>query len=112
VVFSSIAFLFYFLPAFLVAHSAAPGTALKNVLLLLASLFFYAWGEPWFVLVLAGQIVVNYGAALAIDASDGPYLRSLQAGRGHPRPDRAADVLPVTVNRAATSSRRRAAPRR
>jgi alginate O-acetyltransferase complex protein AlgI len=79
VVFSSIAFLFYFLPAFLVAHSAAPGATLKNVVLLLASLFFYAWGEPWFVLVLASQIAFNYGAALAIDTSDGPWRRRATA---------------------------------
>jgi len=79
VVFSSIAFLFYFLPAFLVAHSAAPGATLKNVLLLLASLFFYAWGEPWFVLVLAGQIALNYAAALVIDTSDGPWRRRATA---------------------------------
>jgi alginate O-acetyltransferase complex protein AlgI len=79
VVFSSIAFLFYFLPAFLVVYAAAPGTTLKNLFLLLASLFFYAWGEPWFVLVLAGQIALNYGAALAIDAGDGPWRKRATA---------------------------------
>ena len=78
-IFSSIAFLFYFLPTVLVVHTVAPGTTLKNVLLLLASLFFYAWGEPWFVLVLAGQIALNYGAALAIDASDGPRRKRATA---------------------------------
>jgi alginate O-acetyltransferase complex protein AlgI len=79
VVFSSIAFLFYFLPAFLIVYAAAPGTTLKNLFLLLASLFFYAWGEPWFVLVLAGQIALNYGAALAIDASDGRWRKRVTA---------------------------------
>jgi alginate O-acetyltransferase complex protein AlgI len=79
VVFSSIAFLFYFLPAFLVVYAAAPGMTLKNLFLLLASLFFYAWGEPWFVLVLAGQIALNYGAALAIDAGDGPWRKRATA---------------------------------
>jgi alginate O-acetyltransferase complex protein AlgI len=74
VVFSSIVFLFYFLPTFLVLHIAVPGTTLKNLLLLFASLFFYAWGEPGFVFVLCGQILFNYGAALAIDRSDG-HLR-------------------------------------
>jgi alginate O-acetyltransferase complex protein AlgI len=81
VVFSSIAFLFYFLPAFLVLYAVAPGTTLKNLFLLLASLVFYAWGEPWFVLVLAGQIALNYGAALAIDAWDG-RRRSLATAAG------------------------------
>nr|WP_280842568.1 MBOAT family O-acyltransferase [Flavonifractor sp. AGMB03687] len=36
----------------------------QNVFLLLASLFFYAWGEPWFVLVMMGSIVANYGFGL------------------------------------------------
>jgi alginate O-acetyltransferase complex protein AlgI len=80
VVFPSIAFLFYFLPIFVVVYAAAPGTTLKNLFLLLASLFFYAWGEPWFVLVLGGQIMLNYGAALAIDFSDGRPRKLATAG--------------------------------
>ena len=43
--FSSIPFLYYFLPVVLVIYLAAP-RRLKNAVLLLASLFFYAWGEP------------------------------------------------------------------
>ena len=69
--FPSIAFLFYFLPLFFIAYCAAPGVTAKNLLLLLASLLFYAWGEPWFVIVLIGQIALNYGAALAIGAVEG-----------------------------------------
>ena len=42
--FSSVPFLFYFLPAALLIYFAAP-RQLKNAVLLLASLFFYAWGE-------------------------------------------------------------------
>jgi alginate O-acetyltransferase complex protein AlgI len=66
VVFSSVPFLFYFLPLFLGLYWAAPGIKAKNFVLLGASLLFYAWGEPWFVLVLSGQIAFNYWAALAI----------------------------------------------
>jgi alginate O-acetyltransferase complex protein AlgI len=68
VVFSSVPFLFYFLPLFLGFYWAAPGIDAKNLFLLGASLLFYAWGEPWFVLVLVGQIAFNYLAALAIGA--------------------------------------------
>jgi alginate O-acetyltransferase complex protein AlgI len=68
VVFSSVPFLFYFLPLFLGLYWAAPGIKAKNLVLLGASLLFYAWGEPWFVLVLSGQIAFNYWAALAIGA--------------------------------------------
>ena len=63
--FSSVPFLFYFLPAALLIYFAAP-RQLKNAVLLLASLFFYAWGEPKNVLLLIGSCVLNWGIALAI----------------------------------------------
>ncbi len=69
--FPSVTFLFYFLPLFFILYCAAPGVTAKNVVLLAASLLFYAWGEPRFVLLLAGQIVLNYAFALAIDATEG-----------------------------------------
>ena len=39
----------------------------QNVWLFVTSLFFYAWGEPFFVLVMAGSIVINFFLALIID---------------------------------------------
>ena len=39
----------------------------KNILLLFASLFFYAWGEPRFVTVMILSIVVNYWFGLKVD---------------------------------------------
>ena len=54
--FPSISFLFYFLPLFFLVYCATPGVAAKNVVLLLASLVFYAWGEPRFVASAAAQI--------------------------------------------------------
>lgn len=69
--FPSIPFLFYFLPLFFLVYCAVPGVAAKNGFLLLASLLFYAWGEPRFVILLLGQIAVNYAAALIIAASNG-----------------------------------------
>jgi len=77
VLFPSISFLFYFLPLFFVGYCVAPGTTAKNLLLLIASLVFYAWGEPWFVVVLIGQVALNYGAALVIGSAEG--RRRLQA---------------------------------
>ncbi len=56
-VFSSITFLFYFLPLFLVVYFLLPA---KNITLLLASLLFYAWGEVEFTLLLLVSIGVNY----------------------------------------------------
>jgi D-alanyl-lipoteichoic acid acyltransferase DltB (MBOAT superfamily) len=69
VLFPSITFLFYFLPLFFLGYCFAPGIAAKNVFLLLASLLFYAWGEPRFVIVLIGLIALNYYAALVIGAN-------------------------------------------
>jgi len=69
--FPSISFLFYFLPLFFLVYCLTPGVAAKNLVLLLASLAFYAWGEPRFVALLAAQIALNYAAALVIDACAG-----------------------------------------
>jgi alginate O-acetyltransferase complex protein AlgI len=71
VLFASIPFLFYFLPLFFIVYCLTPGIMAKNVFLLLVSLLFYAWGEPRFVILLLGQIALNYCAALIIGASHG-----------------------------------------
>ena len=66
--FSSIVFLFYFLPIVLVTYYLLRKSyRLKNIFLLVASLFFYAWGEPWFVLIMILSIMLNYIFALIID---------------------------------------------
>lgn len=62
-VFSSITFLFYFLPIFLVFYFATP---FKNTVLLIASLFFYAWGELGYVLLMVVSIAMNYVFGLNI----------------------------------------------
>jgi alginate O-acetyltransferase complex protein AlgI len=70
-IFSSISFLFYFLPVFLVAYFLAPTNLLKNLVALVFSLVFYGWGEPWFVLVLVGSIIFNTVMGLLIDRLGG-----------------------------------------
>jgi hypothetical protein len=55
--FPSIPFLFYFLPLFFVIYCAAPGITAKNFFLLLASLAFYAWGEPRFVIPARARLL-------------------------------------------------------
>ena len=57
--FSSIPFLFYFLPCVFVLYFLVP-MRWKNTMLLLASLFFYAWGEPKFVVFMLASIVQGY----------------------------------------------------
>ncbi len=67
--FSSITFIFAFLPIVLILYYGVcrKSRTAQNVLLTLASLFFYAWGEPKFVLVMIGSIMLNWLFALLID---------------------------------------------
>ncbi len=64
-VFSSTVFLFFFLPFTLVAYFVA-GNRVRNLVLLLASLFFYAWGENIFVLLMLVSIGLNYAFGMGI----------------------------------------------
>jgi len=57
--FSSIEFLFYFLPAVILGYFLLPG-ALRNGWLLLVSMVFYAWGEPKLVWVMLLSITLNW----------------------------------------------------
>ncbi len=70
--FSSIVFLFYFLPVVLALYYLFRfSVPIKNMILLVASLFFYAWGEPWFVFVMLISIMGNYVLALLVDHARG-----------------------------------------
>ena len=64
--FSSIPFLYYFLPAVLILYFIVP-FRVKNVVLLTFSLIFYAWGEPKYVLLMMATILLFYLCGLAID---------------------------------------------
>ncbi|MFC1929836.1 MBOAT family O-acyltransferase [Chloroflexota bacterium] len=69
-VFSSLEFIFRFLPVALLLYFIAP-RKLKNPILLIASLFFYAWGEPIYVFLMIFSCVVNYALAIPIDKHRG-----------------------------------------
>ena len=64
--FSSLTFLFIFLPVLLIIYYVARPKC-RNLVLLIASLLFYAWGEPSYVILMIISIVVNYFIALIID---------------------------------------------
>ncbi len=66
--FSGIPFLFYFLPAVAIVYFLTPWK-LKNTFLLLASLLFYAWGEPRYVFLMAAAIILFYIYGLAVERS-------------------------------------------
>lgn len=64
-------FIFLFLPIlctlYLGVSKFFPKTKYKNYLLLLASIFFYAWGEPRYVVIMLATIAINYVGALCLD---------------------------------------------
>ena len=73
-VFSSMIFLWIFLPVTMLLYGLARKTGkqeLQNILLLCASIFFYSFGEPAYVLLLLLSGLFNYLAGLAIDRADG-----------------------------------------
>jgi len=68
--FSSITFLFYFLPAVMAVYFLCRGRNARNAILLGASLLFYAWGEGVFLLLLLGSIAFNHVIAHRLSASE------------------------------------------
>ncbi len=65
-IFSSLTFLFVFLPLTIIAYFVS-GKKFRNIILLLASLLFYAWGEAFYVLLMLGSIAFNYGIGILLD---------------------------------------------
>lgn len=67
--FSTIPFLYFFLPSVLFINNVLlrKNINYQNVFLLLSSLFFYAWGEPTFVFVMLLSIVLNWGFGIWVD---------------------------------------------
>lgn len=59
-VFSSLVFISVFLPVVFILYTVILGRKLKNVLLIIASLLFYAYGEPVYVLVMICSVIFNY----------------------------------------------------
>ena len=65
-VFSSAVFLFIFLPIVLITHTLVKNTTARNGLLIAASLIFYAFGEPLYIIMLIGSVFFNYLIGLII----------------------------------------------
>ncbi|MCC0628342.1 MULTISPECIES: MBOAT family protein [unclassified Clostridioides] len=68
-IFSSLTFLFAFLPVVFILYYLV-NDKLKNFVLLLASLFFYAWGEPRYIFLMLGSIAANYIFGLKISSDN------------------------------------------
>ena len=65
--FSSLIFITAFLPVVFIGSRILHKNKYVNVFLLLASLFFYAWGEPVYVLLMLLSVIVNYFAGIIMD---------------------------------------------
>lgn len=66
--FSSVIFLFYFLPiALILYYGVSFSKTLKNIVLIILSLLFYAFGEPKYVVVMVISVLINYALGILID---------------------------------------------
>lgn len=74
-IFSSIFFIFAFLPIVLLIYYLMP-FKLKNLVLLIVSLIFYAWGEPIYVILMIFSIAINFVSGIELE-----YL--MEIGRAH-----------------------------
>lgn len=73
-IFSSLMFIFRFLPVFLVFYYLMPNRY-KNYILLIGSLCFYAYGEPKYLILLLSSVLINYFAAIYINRNNGNLFR-------------------------------------
>lgn len=85
-IFSSLLFLCIFLPIVLLLYYASKNITYKNVVLVAASLLFYAWGEPVYVLALVFSSLVDYSVGLFIHKHFGTWKA------------KAALIVSLTVN--------------
>lgn len=77
--FTSLEFLFFFLPLVLMVYFVLP-EKMRNYWLLLMSLFFYAWGEPSFVFVMMGSILFNYATTYLMAWVQSKHQRKIAMG--------------------------------
>ena len=87
-IFSSVFFLFVFLPIVLLAYFLVP-KKFKNAVILIVSLIFYAWGEPVYIVLMMFSIVYNYISGIEID-----YWK----GRGRTGQAKVTFILSIVVN--------------
>ncbi len=75
-IFSSLTFLYLFLPLCVIAYYLSPTLKIKNIVLTIFSLVFYAWGEPLVFLLLILCSAINFGAGLVIGRSERKSVRT------------------------------------
>lgn len=65
-IFSSLIFLYLFLPLCLISYAAVRSVRNRNIVLVIFSLIFYAWGEPTRIIYLLLSAAVNYVCGLGV----------------------------------------------
>ena len=78
-VFSSNIFLLYFMPIFFLVYFILP-KKVRNYFLLLASLVFYAWGAPEFIIHLIVSVIANFYLVRWMNKTENPGLKKLLCG--------------------------------
>ena len=68
-VFSSLTFLYFFLPIILALYFAVPKKA-KNIVLFISGFIFYAWGEPFYIIIMIISTLIDYTAGRLMDKFD------------------------------------------
>ena len=68
-VFSSLIFLFYFLPIVMIAYFFSP-PKVRNIIIIVSGIVFYAWGEPFYILIMLLSTAIDYTAGRLIDKYD------------------------------------------
>ena len=86
-VFSSITFVYAFFPLVAVAYYLSKNRVYRNVVLLLASLLFYSWGEPRFLLLMLAATLAAYCGGLLMERSTAHKRLKAYSDR-HSRPAR------------------------
>lgn len=87
-VFSSITFLFVFLPLTLLVYYLCP-KALRNIWLLIVSFVFYAFGEPKYIILLVSSILINYASGL---------LLGLAKSKASPKLEKLTLIISIVLN--------------
>ena len=67
--FSSLSFIFFFLPLCCILYFISK-KSIKNIILLIFSLFFYAWGEPKYIILMLVTVFISYISGILIDYFD------------------------------------------
>lgn len=76
-VFSSLTFLYFFLPIVLIIYFAVPMRA-KNIVIFISGFIFYAWGEPFYIIIMLVSTIIDYTAGRMMDKFDNnPKMRTV-----------------------------------